>query len=768
MAKFQIMTPGGYEVEVQADTPEAAIEKARASWETMPRIVAKDGDTRVFERPNGQRYVVSPGFSTTDPKRVEQVMQKIGTGRAAQEVSQQSIDEGILAQNPVTSRLSQFVRGTPFVGSYADEAIGAVAGPEAAAGTRALQAAQQRQRPGETLGLNLAGGLTAAAGAAAAAPSALGGLGSAAVGQGSRLSQIGRGIAAGAGAGALEGAVYGAGEGTDAASRAAQAGLGAGVGAGVGGLIGGAAPVVRDAASNVIGLFRRSDVNTVAKEFGISKEAAIVVKNAFEMGDDIDAAIAQVKKAGDLGLVGDAGEAAQSLLDAVAASGPSGARAVKGPLEQRVTQSAQKLDTQLTGLLGQPAEGPKTAVAAIQKATAPARREAYQAAFDTPIDYAAQAGRNIESALDRVDSDVLMKAITEANAEMKSLGLTNQQIMAMIGDDGKVVFREMPNARQVNEVKKALDAAARDARNPLTGVETQQSMRYSRLAGELRDALVEATGGDQGTYAQALKLGGDTVKEREAFLLGESLLSPKTRVEDVNLDLSDFLQVDVPNLPATMEDIVMGRGRNARSAQLQAVRSGLRTRIEEIVGNVRRIPSDPNIDARQMLATLREMGSDNAREKIRRVMGPEAEQLIAALDEAAVAAETRAATAVNSRTKIRDATQQGVEAMTAPGVVGQLAQGEPINASKEIVKAITGATSEYTETQRQRIYQDVAKALTQKQGPEARAALAVLKRAIEGQKLTEAQTEQLANLLATSLFATATPAAARGAAQEYQ
>jgi len=734
MAKFQIATPGGYEVEVRADNQDQALEMAKKNWQTMPRIIAKEGRTRVFERPNGQRYVVSPSASFTDPEKVEQVLQ----GMTAGEVTSQGIDEDIIAQNPVAARASQFVKGTPFVGSYVDEALGAVMGEDTATGVRALQGAMERQRPGETLGLNLAGGVTGTVAALGAAPQALTGAGSAIVGGGSRLSRVGRAAGAGAALGGIEGGIYGAGEGTTPEDRAASAGTGAAVGAGFGGVLGAAGPAIRAGAENVMSLFRRSDIDQVAREFGISKDAARVVKNAFDMGEDMDGAIARLERAGREGVVGDAGEAAQSLLDATAASGPAGSAAVKRPLEARATRSAQQLEQGMTGLLGQPAEGPKTAIRNIQRSSAPARRRAYQAAYSTRIDYASDQGRKIEEILERVDDTTLANAIAEANSEMRSLGIRNQQIMASVADDGTVVFQEMPNVQQLDELKKALRAAGRSARQDF--METQQSLRFNRLASELGDAITEATGGSGGTYAKAVKVGGDTIAERKAFEVGESLLSPRTRVEDVQMTL----------------------GANPSQAQIDAAKTGLRTRIEEIVGNVRRIPSDPNIDARQMLATLREMGSDNARTKIRRLMGDEADELIRMLDEASVAAETRAATSVNSRTAIRQATQQGVQDITAPGVVGTAARGDPINASQRIIQAVTGMTDEFTAEQQQRIYQDVARALAEKQGPEAVAALRVLQQARSGQQLTQQQTRELAQLLAAALYGGATTAGTRG------
>jgi hypothetical protein len=735
----------GMNFEVRATSVEDATQKAQAlDPATTPRVIARNGTTRVFERPNGQRYVVSPGFSSTKPEAVERAL----AGMSAGDISRQSIDESLIQQYPVAARAGEFVRGGPSLGSRLDEALG-VLGPEATAGARALSGAMQRERPGQTLALNLAGGLTSAAGIAAAAPQTLTRAAGAVLGSGSRGMQALRAATGGAVAGGLEGAVYGSGEGTDRPSRVSEAQIGAGFGAATGGLLGGASRYVSEGVANVVGRIRRSDIGEIAATFGISPNAARVIKNTFQMGGDINDAIARVEQAGAEGIVGDAGIAAQALLDATGASSPSGAQAVRTPLDERMVRVNENLETGMTRLLGEPAEGPVTAVSGIMERTRPLRSELYNRAYSTPIDYADPSGRQIESIItQRIEPDILNQAIQQANAEMRDRGLTNMQIMAQIGDDGSVQFVEMPNVMQLDQLKKALDAlgrAAKDTRG-FVPIDTPQSLRYQRQATALRDAIIDATGGSEGTYAQAVKIGGDTIAERDAYALGERLLSQRTRLEDVGLEL----------------------GPNPSQAQIEAAKMGLRTRIEQLVGDVRRIPSDPNIDARQAIALLREAGSDNAREKIRRLLGPEANEMLRMLDEAMVSAETRAATAVNSRTQIRQATDEQVRDITAPGIVGQLAQGEPINTAKAVVQAVTGMTDEYTVAQRQRIYQDIARALTEKRGDDAVIALRALDAAMQGQRLTDAQTEQLARLLATTLFGGGAPSAARAVQSEYE
>lgn len=731
----------GVSFEVRAASPEEARAKAESTdIATVPRLIARNGSTRVFERPNGQRYVVSPGASFTDPKKVDEVL----SGMTAGEVTRKDIDEQIIAQNPIAVRAGEFARGAPFIGSYTDEAVGFFAGPEAASGMRAASGAMQRQRPGETLALNLGGGLAGTAAAALAAPTAAANIISGAIGSGSRGAQIARGALAGATTGAVEGGVYGSGEGTSPSERAVEAGRGAVIGGTGGAVFGAGAPVVAEAAGNVIGMFRRSDVSQIAREFGISTNAAKVIKNTFDQGGDVQAAISNLARAGDEAMLADAGPAAQALLDATAASGGRAGQVVRGAIDDRMARTNRAVTSSLDEALGSPPLGPQTALDEIAARSAPARQEAYDLAYSTPIDYASPQGRQIENVLARIEPEDVMKGIREANAEMRSLGMTNQQIMATIGPDGQVIYQEMPNVRQLDELKKALQGIAYSTENTNQfGRLTATGKRYNRLAGELRDAVSDAVE----PYGAAVSIGGDKLAEERAFMLGRDLLRTGTEVEDVAIELG----------PRPSQD------------QVAAAKSGLRSYIEKAMGDIRAIASDPSVDAqeaRQVIKAVTDMSSDNARRKIRDLMGAEADALLAQIDEAAQSATVRAAMAQNSKTAGRQAIMGTVDELTAPGVVGQAMQGEAVNTTKAMIQAVTGQTSEYTAAQRQRIYQDIARALTEKSGENALTSLRVLDAAMKGQALTATQTDQLAKMVAGVLFGGATAGTTRGAAAE--
>ena len=84
------------------------------------------------------------------------------------------------------------------------------------------------------------------------------------------------------------------------------------------------------------------------------------------------------------------------------------------------------------------------------------------------------------------------------------------------------------------------------------------------------------------------------------------------------------------------------------------------------------------------------------------------------------------------------------------GIVRNLMAGEPINATKRLVQALTGETAEAQELRRLGIYEEIATALTQTRGPRAQAALTRINAAMNGQTMSEQSARMIANTLTAS------------------
>ena len=658
------------------------------------------------------------------------------------------VSRGLVEESPLAAGATQILAGIPSVGSYADEALGAVAGEEVGQRAGRLSEAMREEMPLTSLGLNVAGAALTGVGAAAAAPRL-----AAQFGKSLATGGLGRRAVKGATLGATEAAIYETGEkDPDVGTAAAFGGL-------LGGAAGVAGPALESAGKFLGRHITKTDIATIASTLGISPNAARVIKNSFDIGGGMEDAMRNLERAGDQGMIADAGPSAQALMDAARSSSPQAAATAAKPIDERMAQQQGLLDVGLTQELGEAAAGPKTAVKDIQRLTAVPRREAYEKAYQTPIDYSSESGLAIENIVNnRINPEDLNSAIKEANEQIRDEAARSgreelRQIRATIADDGTVKFDEMPNVQQLDQLKRTLSELGESAMDTsgMVAKETSRSRRLKRQANDLRDAVVEATRDVEtgvSPYADALKIGGDTIQERDAFELGMKATGRGTRLEDITESL----------------------GKSPSDAQVRAFERGLRTKIDEVVGDVKRIPSDPNMDARQALATLKELGSDNVRKKIRTAIGDDkADRIFKTLDEASVAAETRAAIAVNSKTAIRQATDEGVKDIIRSGPVSSALQGEPVNTTKELIRAITGFTEDYSQAERTKIYNDIVKALTEKRGAEARKALEVINTAmVRGEAPTEQKIADIAKVLVGSVGAVTVPSAARSIREELE
>lgn len=632
-----------------------------------------------------------------------------------QPLSQDALDRMTLdAVGPVRGAMVKAAQGVPFIGEYYDE-IQEARNPGAGQSVRDVQGAMDRQRPNTALASEIAGGV------AGSIPFAVGGVG--AVGQVPGIAQrVAAGGVAGGLFGAADGTASGYGAGTNRKERREMAAQRGTIGAGVGGVLGALAPVVGSAAKAVYRRVRKLDVATIADEFGVDRRTAGVLKG-YLANDDLDAAAATIARIGDDAMLADAGPATTQALDTAAQTGGRALRIASDRVNERAAQAGQRLAKRLDDILG-PADGVKAAARDISRRTSSARQQAYNTAFSKPIDYAAPSGRKVEEVLSRIPPRTLRAAVDEANEAMTAAGVRNRQIMAEIAEDGSVVFREMPNVQQLNEIKIALGAQGREAVDQF-GRPTAQGLRANKLAGELRDAISEAVP----EYRAAVRLGGDKIAEDNALDMGRKLLSRSTTLEDVR---------------AAMK----GASVEARAA----AKRGLRENIEATLSNVRRTITDPNVDAREAMTLIKDLSSRANMAKARLVLGKDAAALFDELDKAEAALALRAAMSRNSATAIRTAGRESLDAATQPGAAGTLAQGRPVEAAQRVVQVLTGATGEAQGAARDEVAAQIADALTAKRGPEAARALAIVKRAMAGQPVKEAEARLVVRALGDPLL----------------
>lgn len=618
----------------------------------------------------------------------------------------------LVQENPVGSAAAAAFQGVPFIGEYADEAFGVIAGDQARDRIRAAQRGMAETRPVATTLMQIGTGIaTTGPFAAAALPRVAGGA--------SAIGNVLRGAGAGALAGATEGAVsgYGAGvegqRGESAAQRALVGGL-------VGGSIGGAAPAVTSGLRRLFGQFRQSDVQTIAREFGVSNDAARAIRAALQ-SEDFDAAERALRRAGGRAMLADAGDATRTMLDASMTASTGAARVGRQAIDARAQAGGREFVDVLDRFFGRPA-GVRTTQAGIRSGSVSARAAAYDAAYSAPIDYSTRAGMRLESLGGRVPAAVVQRA----NRLMQLGGDQSQQIMAQIADNGTVTFQRMPDVRQWDYITRALNdmAESGEARGAMGGM-TAESRALSGLAREIRDVLRSSVP----EYGAALRQGADAIGQTRAVETGASLL-----------------------LPSTTREQAREAVRGMTAAERTAARQGLRSYIDDLMARTTQALTDPNMDAREAISAWRRLSTRQAQENIASLMGEgRARGLAREIDRIATDFELRAAVAANSRTAVRQAVQGEITEATRAGVLSRI-MSDPLRAPQLITQALTGTSEAATAARQAGLYEEIVDALTRTRGAaEAERIMRRVGGAIGTEPISQARADYLARQITGAL-----------------
>ena len=678
----------------------------KASILGTPLMLTDDGG-RIYDTPEGLVFT-SPGYSTSDQKVIREIIeeQKKKGGKTPKEMAESRIRQDILGQAPIASRGAAAIQGLPFVGEYVDELI-CLASPRVQQNVRAAQSAMSEEYPITTGALQTG---TAIAATAPFLPARV---------AGTTLERALKTGALGTVFGGAEGGVSGYGRGDTPEQRMESAKSGAKWGA-AGGLGGGLSSPYLER----ISILFDKPARTLADQLGISVEAAQVIRSTFSQGGNMQDAVDAVERAGRTGMIADANAATKAMTDAVAATGGEASDIVSSSVRQRAETAGIDLSSQLDETLGDVPAGTRSVLEEVAGRSASARGRLYDAALGSPIDYTSTAGAAIESLFERIPDRVKVEAIRRANEAMQMEGTRGQtmQIRAIIGDDGSVSFLEMPNMTQLNELKIALQEMAQDMVNPRTGQMTAEGIRYQKIAGELRGALTEANP----IYGRAVDLGGEKIQEENAFMLGLDMLKDKTTREQVQQGLSGITQ-----------------------AQRDLVRRGVRSNIDETLANVKSsIDAGGETEIAEARRLLRNLSSRANRDKLQMLLSPEEyAEFERTLMQSYMAMDLRASTARGSQTAIRQQVQGDIEQATSGGMLRNIQQGKPAMATQDIIKALTGATDEFTVQQRQAVYADLARVLVGRQGKDAQAALNYIQQAVENGKIDQKRAAFVANVI---------------------
>ncbi len=398
----------------------------------------------------------------------------------------------------------------------------------------------------------------------------------------------------------------------------------------------------------------------------------------------------------DVSMLADASPAASQLLDFAVERGGKGSRQARNRVTERAVQTGKELQKTLTEIL----TPPNTAIALKGKPIKQAIEDSYDAAYNSPIDYASKTGQELEQI---VLNQVPQPALTQAAALMRLGNQKSQQYLFQFAEDGSVVgLRRMPDVRELDYITRALNDVAKqaDGKGALGGT-TNEGRLTKSLVAEIRNrmkSLVPA-------YKEALKLSGGEIRDKEAFDYGLTIL-----------------RKGIPRKEAAQELAGMGEG------EAKKVAAGMRESIDNELEKVELAMTDVNLDAREAYKAVKMLSSRQAKQKLADVMkaayGPvKGGQLYRRFNKqfnrSLKALETRASMAQNSKTFVRTKLGDTVSDINQQGAVNQALSGNPLQTVKEIVRSVTGKTKVDLDNEVDVVINEIAEYLTKVRGVDA-------------------------------------------------
>jgi len=496
-----------------------------------------------------------------------------------------------------------------------------------------------------------------------------------------------------------EGAIYGVGTGEDSlenrAKEAAKSGL---LSAATGPL----APVVGSLAKKGTRGIRRY---LASRKENLSPEAYEMLQRALLADGALeDEAKRALASGGKNAMLADATPTATALVDVAIQRGGAQGRQARRALENRVRQEGKELkktfDESLT----------RTNDLVPFSGTKPTIKELYDKAYAQPIDYSEGIGKEIE---DLVANRVPNGALTEAKNLMRIEGEKSQQILFQLADDGERVigFKKMPDVRELDYITRGLNefADTQNGKGKLGGT-TQAGRATANLSRDIRSRMKELVP----DYAEALKVSGGKIRDRQAYEFGGNVFTPKVERQL----LQDKLET-------------MGE------AEAREVARGIRDVVDERLANVKTVLSDPNTDAREAYTLVKDLSSRASKQKLRDVMvaahgaktgGTKYRAIMKKLSNASRALTTRAGTAVNSKTYVRQMTDDMANEIAGSSAVDELLKGRPISAAQSMVSQATGRSPEDVAKQSDAVFEELAEYLTKVRGLSAVQATERIKR----------------------------------------
>lgn len=488
------------------------------------------------------------------------------------------------------------------------------------------------------------------------------------------------------------GTAAGFGEGSGLDDRLSKAGTG-GL---VGGALGTAAPPVGAGLGNLATMvadYFNPAVRQGLTALGLGRPAAQLVTRS--MGQD-DALMpgglgrTRITEAGPNASLADSGPSGVGLLDAVTQAGGPGTAIGTRFAAERGQAANRDLTAGLDATLGAPVPLAQM-TQGIRTGSAAARGTAYDTAYAQPIDYTAPNARGLQDALGEVPEAAYGAANRLLTADRARALLAGEPVPPL----APAVRGQPLNVQQIDYLTRGLrQEAEAGADAGALGGRTDISRALQGLAGDLRGRLSALVP----EYRTALQTAADPISRAQALEVGSNLMKPSMGRDEVAQELAH----------------------RTTGPELQAIRTGVRAHIDDLMANVRDAMSNPNLDAREAARALGEINSRAGREKLQMIMDPlQYQSLQTQLLQATRGLNLAANMATNSKTAARQAFQQTAAEVQEPGILGSAMEGRPLQMTQRITQGMFGRSPADRTAMSDEMQRQVAQILADQRGGNA-------------------------------------------------
>lgn len=342
--------------------------------------------------------------------------------------------------------------------------------------------------------------------------------------------------------------------------------------------------------------------------------------------DAISDVPAQLQKVGPDAMPMDLGPNLQRQAGALAATPGEAQQTIRSAIANRQAGAGTRISESLDNALGQPVDTMAVADDIIAQRSA-AAKPLYDAAYAKPVPFT----KELEETLQRPSAAAALRNAQKLAADE---GIPSQQWFANIADDGTVTIKNVPDVRQLDLTKRALD-------DMIGAAKRSGNDNSSRILTQLKDKLVKQVDDAVPEYAAARKAFSDPSAVIDAMEEGKSVFSKTMTPNQLRTQM------------LKMSD-----------AEKEAFIQGGRASVADIMGTAR----NDALAAKNMFAT------GYNKEKLALLVGEEqANKMLGAIDAESMFTKTRDVVSGSPETAARIAAQKEVAPTEAkPGVMRSL------------------------------------------------------------------------------------------------